>query len=465
MEKTKNRLKLSFCGGTGSVTGANFLLTEESDSKEEKSTKILVDCGLIQGRFDDKDPNLEDFSYNPSSIDYLLITHAHIDHIGRIGKLVKDGFKGEIYSTLATKDLAVFMLEDAIKIMNINSKNDDRKIMYEQKDIDSALSKWRTISYHEEKDLGNFSIFLKDAGHILGSAIIEITHKESGKKVVFTGDLGNSPTPLLRDTENVNDADFLVIESVYGDRVHEERENRKNKLREIIKKIVKRNGTLIVPVFSLEKTQVFLKELNDLIEDGEVPSIPVFFDSPLGIKLTSVYERCVEYFNESVQEEIKKGDDIFDFPKLKVTMRRSESESIYNQNGAKIIIASSGMSEGGRVMAHEKRFLPDKNNALLFIGYQVAGSVGRRIQDGIKKVKIEDDYINIKAEIIKIDGYSSHKDSNGLLEFVEDTADTVKKVFVVMGEPKASLYLVQKLRDYLEVDAVMPEEGETVILN
>ena len=452
-------LKLSFYGGTGIVTGSNFLL-------EDGDTKILVDCGLIQGRHEKgKNPNLEDFKYNPSEIDFLLITHAHIDHIGRVGKLIKEGFRGKIYSTPATRELAVFMLDDALNVMRYQTKKSGEEMMYEKEQVDFALSLWETVPYHQKITLkDSFDIYLKDAGHILGSAIYEITHKESGKKVVFTGDLGNSPTPLLRDTEMVDDADYLVIESVYGDRLHEEIEERKEKLKEVITKVVSRGGTLIVPVFSLEKTQVFLKEINDLIEDGEVPSVPVFFDSPLGIKLTSVYSQFTEYFNEKVQKEIAEGDDIFDFPKLKITMRRNESEAIDRHVGAKIIIASSGMSEGGRITAHEKKFLPDENNALLLIGYQVAGSAGRRIQQGDKKVRLGDDYVKVNAEVLTVSGYSSHRDSDGLFDFVEHTAEKVKKVFAVMGEPKSSLFFVQKLRDNLEVDAEMPELGETVIL-
>ncbi len=441
-------IKIGFYGGVGSVTGANFLL-------ESQQTKILIDCGLIQGYFKGNNPNFENFKYNVSEIDFLIVTHAHTDHIGRIGKLIKDGFNGKIISTPATKDLARIMLEDAVGLM-------DENILYTIEDVNSAFQKWETLDYHTKKVFGDFEIYFKDAGHILGSAIVEAVCLENKKKIVFTGDLGNSPTPLLRDTEKITDADYLIMESVYGDRVHEERDLRKNKLAEIIRKVTKRGGTLIVPVFSLEKTQVFLKELNDLIEDGKVSSVPVFFDSPLGIKLTEVYGRYTHLFKESVQEEIKNGDDIFDFPKLSLTLRKQESDGIVKTEGAKIIVASSGMSEGGRVTAHEKRFLPDPKNAILFIGYQVAGSLGRRIQEGAKQVTIEKTDVPVRAEVLTVSGYSSHKDSNGLLEFVENSAESLKKVFVVMGEPKAGFYLVQKIRDFLEVDAEVPDLGEVI---
>lgn len=449
-------IKIGFYGGVGSVTGANFLL-------ESQNTKILIDCGLIQGYFkNNHDPNFDNFLYNPAEINLLVVTHAHADHIGRIGKLIKDGFNGIIISTPATKDLAELMLQDALSLMRNRYEENKTPMLYEEKDLMKAFSNWQTLDYHTKKVFNDFEIYFKDAGHILGSAIAEFTHTESNKKIVFTGDLGNSPTPLLRDTEKITDADYLIMESVYGDRVHEERDLRKNKLGEIVRKVVKRDGTLIVPVFSLEKTQVFLKELNDLIEDGKVPSVPVFFDSPLGIKLTDVYGKYTHLFNDSVQEEIKNGDDVFDFPKLKLTLRRQESDAIIKTTGAKIIIASSGMSEGGRITTHEKRYLPDPKNAILFIGYQVAGSLGRRIQEGIKNLNIEGADVNVRADVFTVSGYSSHKDSNGLLEFVENSAESLKKVFVVMGEPKSGLYLTQKIRDFLDVDAEVPNFGEVV---
>lgn len=450
-------LKLGFFGGVGSVTGANFFLGNDK-------TKILIDCGLIQGYFKGDDPNFDAFQYNPAEINFLFVTHAHADHIGRIGKLIKDGFSGKIISTPATKDLAKIMLDDAVGLMENRSEQSKGKMMYSREDIFNAFQKWETLDYHQKKVFGEFEILFKDAGHILGSAIVEVVHLESGKKIIFSGDLGNSPTPLLRDTEKINDADYLVMESVYGDRVHEERDLRKSKLGEIVRKVVKRGGTLIVPVFSLEKTQVFLKELNDLIEDEKVPSVPVFFDSPLGIKLTEVYGNYTNLFNEAVQKEIREGDDIFDFPKLKITLRKQESDGIIKTEGPKIIVASSGMSEGGRITAHEKRFLPDPKNAILFIGYQVAGSLGRRIQEGARSVTIEGTDVPIRAEVLTVSGYSSHRDSNGLLEFAEGTAEKVQKVFVVMGEPKSGLYLVQKLRDFLGVKAEMPDLNETIDL-
>lgn len=445
-----NNLKLICCGGVGNVTGANFLLKTDN-------TSILVDCGLIQGFFKKDDPNQEPFPYNPKDIDYLFITHAHLDHIGRIGKLVKDGFRGEIYSTPATKELAFLMLEDALGIQTMEAQKRNEDPIYSKTDLELAFSLWKTIEYHEEKTFGDFKVYPKDAGHILGSVIYEITDTHTNKKIVFTGDLGNTPTPLLRPTEKITDADYVVMESVYGDSNHEDKPLRHQKLKDALNKVIKRNGALIIPVFSLEKTQVLLHELDNLIEEEEIPSVPVFLDSPLGIKVTEVYAKYLKNYNENIQEEIRSGDDIFDFPKLKMTLHKNQSQGIHKTRPPFILIASSGISEGGRITEHEKRYLPGKENALIMIGYQIAGSLGRKIKEGEKVVIINNEKVRVNAEIISIDGYSSHKDSDGLFNFVENTKDTVKKVFVVMGEPKSSLFLSQKIRDNLNIDAIVPE--------
>lgn len=447
-------IKIKFCGGAGKVTGANFLL--ESDN-----TKVLVDCGLIQGSEEESKLNTKDFPFDPAEIDFLFVTHAHIDHIGRIGKLVKDGFNGVIYSIDATKDLAVYMFEDALKLMRREYGNDP---LYGSQDIDKALSIWKTFTYNENVDAGDFSVNAKDAGHILGSATYKFIEKVSGKSCAFTGDLGNSPSSILRDTEYLDDVDYLVMESVYGDRNHNGAEQRLDNLSSHLKKVIDRGGVSIIPVFSLEKTQVLLHELDNLIEDNKIPSVPVFLDSPLGIKLTSVYKNYSKYFKDEVQEEIEQGDDIFDFPRLSMTFDMESSQKIRNTKPPMIIISSSGMSEGGRITGHEKQYLSDPKNAIFFIGYQVSGSLGRVIREGAKRIKIEGKYIDVKADIISIGGYSSHKDSDGLFDFVEKSAGKLKKVFVTMGEEKSSFFLAQKIRDNLDIPAVVPELGSEYTL-
>ncbi len=455
-----SKLSVTFYGGVGSVTGANFMLT---DGK----TKILVDCGLEQGVHGkcDADPNRKAFAYNPAEMDILLVTHAHADHIGRIPKLVRDGFRGQIYSTPQTHQLVEYMFADALNINEHEAKRCEMVPTFERNDVALTMTLWHDVPYHTHMSLNDeFDIYLKDAGHILGSSMIQLTYKPESKKIVFTGDLGNSPTPLIRDVEFFDDADYLIMESVYGDRNHEGKATRKEKLEAFLKKIIERKGTLLIPSFSLEKSQVLLHEMNEMIESGRVPAVPTYFDSPLGIKLTDVYAQNVDCFNEKVQARIKAGDDIFNFPKLIRTPDVKDSQQIYRTEGPKIIIAGAGMSAGGRIMDHEKTYLPEARNAILFIGYQVAGSLGRAILEKNSSVTIDGERIPVNAEVEVINGYSSHMDSDHLVEFVGHTAKTVKKVFVVMGEPKTALFLAQRLRDELGVDAVHPEEGDVVEL-
>ena len=446
-----NNLKLSFYGGTGVVTGANFLL--ESDNE-----KNLIDCGLFQGNRITERKNRDPFPYNPSFIDFLFITHAHLDHIGRIPKLVKEGFRGRIYSTPATKDLAELIMRDSMGIMKKEAKWNNEDVFYSAEDIDKAMELWETASYNKDIDTKSFKIKFKNSGHILGSAMIEIYY--NGKKIVFTGDLGNSPAPLLNDSEIVDDADYLIMESVYGDRNHEHFLERTEKLKRIIKETMKIGGVLMIPVFSIERTQILLYELNNLIEKGIISNIPVFLDSPMAIKATMIYKKYEKLFNQNVKDIIKSGDDIFNFPCLKFTLETSESKAINDVENPKIIIAGSGMSNGGRIVHHEKRYLSDPKSTLLIVGYQSINTLGRKIQDGATNVKIFGENVPIRAKIENIRGYSAHADSDDLVDFVKNTKKKVKKVFLTMGEPRVSNVLANRLYKELNVDAVVPQEGE-----
>lgn len=450
------KAKISFYGGTGTVTGANFLL-------EVSGKKILVDCGLTQGLKVAEDINWTPFPYNTEEIDILFITHAHIDHIGRIPKLINEGFKGKIYSTKPTKSLATPMLDDTAGILAKNRDFDLDKI-YSEENLRKAISLWEGFDYHEKIQITeNLEVSFLDAGHILGSAMIRFVF--NGKVILFTGDLGNSPSPLLPDTETVRDADYLIMESVYGDRNHESRDERRKFLEEAIEDNYKRKGTLIIPTFSLERSQELLFELNSLVENNRIPIMPIFLDSPLAIRLTEVFKQYKTYFNETAQKAMTHDKYLFDFPGLHSTLHSDESRKIMEVPNPKVIIAGSGMSSGGRVVHHEQQYLPDANNTLLLIGYQSVGSPGRLIQEGMKSVRIAGGYVNIRAHITIISGYSGHKDSDGLLNFVSDMQDKVKKVFVVMGEPKSSMFLVQKIRDNLAIEAYAPEVGESVSLD
>lgn len=452
-------INLTFCSGVGSVTGANFLL-ELAKEENQNITKILIDCGLIQGEKSAQLENRDDFGYSANEIDILFVTHAHLDHVGRIPKLVKEGFEGVIYSTPETMALAELILTDAVGLLHREAVNEGIMPLYEEKDMKKAFTLWKTISYNTDtqvklKDDSMLNVYLKDAGHILGSSIFNFTY--NNKKMTFTGDLGNSPTPLLKDTESIEGSEYVVMESVYGDRNHESKEMREEKLKEIIKSTIQKGGTLVIPAFSLERTQVILYEINKLVENKQIPKVPVFMDSPLASKVTDIYKNSTLLFNEKVQQEIRNGDDIFDFPGLEFTESSQDSKSIDHTKPPKIIIAGSGMSVGGRVIHHEEVYLSDPKNTVILVGYQTLGSIGRHLLDGEKEISIHGQKIKVRAKIESILGYSSHKDSDHLLEFIATTQNTAKKVFVVMGEPKASLYLAQKIRDNLGIDALYPE--------
>lgn len=455
-ESGDKKLKITFEGGTGSVTGANFLV-------EGGGVKFLIDCGLEQGTKTADQNNWSPFSYDVSSIDVLFITHAHIDHVGRIPKLFHDGFVGKVYSTIPTKEIAELMLEDTAHILS-KGDNEILKSIYSEANLKKTLDSWEVVDYHQDIAVGPAMIFrYRDAGHVLGSGMLELIY--NNKKIVFTGDLGNSPSPLLRDTEMLKGVDYMLMESVYGDRNHIARDQRRARLEAIIEDNYQRKGVLIVPTFSLERSQELLFEINELVENKRIPVMPIFFDSPLGIRLTKIYRQYGQYFNDFAKKQLSDGDDIFNFPGLQSTLLTEESKEITKEPNPKIIIAGSGMSNGGRILHHEAKFLPDANNTLLLTGYQGWGTLGRLIQDGAKSVRINGQDVAVKAHVEFIDGYSGHKDSDHLIEFVQSTADSLKAVYVAMGEPKSSLFLTQRLRDYLGVKAYAPERGDVVELD
>ncbi|MBX4189184.1 MBL fold metallo-hydrolase [Candidatus Parcubacteria bacterium] len=424
-------------GGVGAVTGANFLL-------EVNSKKYLVDCGLLQGVQSADATNAEKFDYDVETIEALFITHAHIDHIGKIPKLVKDGFKGIIYSTPETKELSKLMLEDTARITEEHARIAGVEPLYTLSDAGRALTRWQTVSYHSPKEFGDFSVELYDAGHILGSSMYKFTFP-SGKSILFTGDLGNT-SPILHETEEVSGLTYVLMDSVYGDRNHESPAERDRKFAALVEDVIEHKRTLIIPIFSLERTQVILFDIKKLFESKALKSIPVFLDSPLAIRVTEAYERLMH--------------QSFEFPKLTETVQARDSKEIILVPGPKIILAGSGMSTAGRILHHEEQYLPDENATILFVGYQAPGTLGRQIVEGAKKVSIHDTEVPVRAKVVSIDGFSAHKDSDHLVEFVSHTKDTLRQVFVTMGEPKSSIYLAQRLHDELDVNAIVPERGK-----
>ncbi|MFA6278585.1 MAG: MBL fold metallo-hydrolase [Candidatus Paceibacterota bacterium] len=450
-------LRLSFYGGTGKVTGSNFLV-------EGSKGKILVDCGIEQGH-DFSEAHMHDaFPYDAKTIEALVLTHAHLDHVGRIPKLVRDGFRGKIYMTPPTKDLAELILRDSVGILGEEAARNGVLPIYEEKDVDLAISLIETLEYHKEKKIADgLSIYLRNTGHILGSASVRITDEE-GTTIVLTGDIGNSPSPLLPNWEPVPDADAMVMESVYGDRIHPEQQRRTEILVEVLKKAIAKNGTILIPAFSLERTQLMLYELSNFFDAKQLTKIPVFLDSPLAIHVTAIYEKWgMKYFKPETEEEMKREKSIFEFPFLKETLSREESEAIKNTPNPKIIIAGAGMSHGGRIGKWESLYLPDPTTTLIIAGYQAPGSPGRRMAEGSPSVRLNGHEVKIRAKVELLEGWSAHADRDELLTFAEAALaeKRPKAIFVAMGEPATERFLAQRVHDYLGARAIVPEVGQT----
>lgn len=452
-------LKVTTHGGAETVTGSHFLI-------ENDSAKIVVDCGIEQGENYCEECSYEAFPYDLQTIDAVVITHAHLDHVGRAPKLVKDGYQGKIYMTPPTRDLAELILRDSAHIMAGHAKERGKAPLFDERDVDAFLSRVEEVAYHQEVQVHpTLSFKLGNTGHILGSASVRIQDHTDGATFAITSDIGASPAELLPDAEPITDADVVLIESVYGDRENPEQKQRVPLLKEVLKKAIERGGAVLVPAFSMERTQLMLYELSNFFESGQLPKVPVFLDSPLAISVTSVYRDYARtYFKKDIQEELHKEGDIFSFPFLKMTPSREESEDIAKTPNPKIIIAGAGMSHGGRIGRHEARYLPDPKSTLAMVGYQAPGSPGRLLSDGATKVRLDGREVKVKANIVTIHGWSGHADRNGLLEYAQKCLPYTKTFLVGIGEPSAARFLAQRIHEYLGVKAIVPRNGDTFIV-
>ena len=446
-------MKLTFYGGVKEVTGANYLV-EISDRGQ--ATKILIDCGLHQGSHFSEKHNWEPFSYDPKEITAVFVTHPHVDHTGRLPKLVKDGFAGKVYSTPPTRDFANLLLLDSEHVLLEAAEKFKKPPLYGVREIEELMARWEGVPYHQEIRVGPFKITLYNAGHVLGSASILV--EAEGKKIVFSGDLGNSPAPIIGNKEFLEEADYAVIESTYGNRLHEPAPE--GFIEDLFEEIAGAGGVLMIPAFAMERTQKLLFEINELVENGRVPKIPIFLDSPLAIKITEVYKKYPNYFDKETTDLLKEDNTLFDFPGLKKTLTTEESKKINEVKPPKVVIAGSGMSNGGRILHHEKRYLPDPKSAILFIGYQSKSSLGGQILGGAKEVKIHGEKVPVRCRVVNVEGYSAHADQKQLLEWLYPMRTALKKVFAVQGEEESSMALGKKIINDLAVHAEMPQEGK-----
>lgn len=447
-------LKLTFAGGAGTVTGSNFLV--ESDRG-----RMLIDCGLEQGRDFCESCMYEPFPYDVKSLDALVITHAHLDHIGRAPKLMREGFRGKVYTTPPTRDLMDVMLYDSANIMSQEAARMRVKPMYDEEDIHALLSRIEVLEYHVEKDVApGLSVMFRNTGHILGSASVRIKDAKSGATIALTGDIGN-PSPYLPNWEPITDADVIVMESVYGDRKHPDLDGRVPQLRDTLKRAVSRGGVMLMPAFSLERTQLMLYEISNLMSAGEIPKFPVYLDSPLAISATRVYEKWGdEYFKAEAQAEMKREKSIFKFPFLTMTESRDASMNIADAPNPKLIIAGAGMSHGGRIGKWEQAYLSDSSTTLLIVGYQAPGSPGRMLQDGVPVVRINGQDVSVRAKVETLSAWSAHADRDGLLEFAKECLPNTKTFFTALGEPGSERFLAQRIHDYLGAKAIVAKAGE-----
>ncbi len=471
-------MNITFLGAAETVTGSCYLV-------ETKQTKFLVDCGMFQGSKNEAILNAEPFSFNPGELNFMLLSHSHIDHSGRIPKLYKDGFKGNIYATKPTVQLCTIMLPDSGHIQETENEWTNRKRqragkstvkpIYTVQDATDCLHLFKSTQYGEViKVSDDVRVRFNDAGHILGSSIIEIWISENDKdtKVVFSGDLGNKDMPILKDPTIISDADYLVVESTYGDRLHTN-SNGSERIEEfinIITETVAAGGNVVIPSFAVGRTQEIIYELNkymDVYSDkvNKILDLPVFVDSPLATSATEIFRDNLDCFDEEAKEYIANGDNPLDFPTLKFTQSPEESRKLNERNDSIIIISASGMCDAGRIKHHLKHNLWRKESTILFVGYQAEGSLGRRIINGAPKVKIFGEEISVNARIEVIDGFSGHADKAGLLSWIGSFVHKPKKVFIVHGEKETMPVFAQTITDEYGIKCIIPSRGDSFVVS
>ncbi|MDP2719397.1 MAG: MBL fold metallo-hydrolase [Dehalococcoidia bacterium] len=467
------KIKLKFAGAAGNVTGSRYIV-------EANTARFMVDCGLYQERAF-KNRNWESFLLPPDSVDALLLSHAHVDHCGLIPKFVRDGFRGKIFCTEATAELARIILLDAAKLQEEDAafkrkrhEREGRKgpfpevPLYTIEDAMASLPQFEPVKYNEKVHVGEGIVAsFHDAGHVLGSSMIKIIISQGGvdRTMVFSGDVGRWDRPILRDPSVFKDVDYFLVESTYGNRQHEGSPDVSDQLAEIINSTWKARGNVIVPSFALQRSQEILYHLNELLLQDRIPHLMVFLDSPMAVKMTEVFREHSELFDKKMSQLVRHNRSPFDFPGLKMVQSVDESKSINHISGTVMVIAGSGMCTGGRIKHHLVSNITRPESTIMFVGYQAVGTLGRLIVDGAKEVRILGQTYPVRARIAQVHGFSSHADKEELLKWLTSIENIPRQVFVVHGESEAAKEFGEYIKEKTQWNVMVPQFGTEVILD
>lgn len=466
-------IKLQFLGAAQNVTGSRHLL-------QTNGTRLLVDCGLYQERqFQAR--NWEPFTVPPGSIDAVLLTHAHLDHCGLLPKLVKDGFKGKIYCTEATAEIARIILLDSAKLQEEDAefkrkrhRREGRKGPYEEvalyttADAEACFPHFAAVKYKQPVQLGaGVEATFCEAGHVLGSSIIKVKVSQNGqdRSVLFSGDVGRPHRPIVRDPSLVEQADYVLVESTYGDRVHEGPEDAKKMIAEVINSTKQAGGKIIVPSFALERAQELLYYINELLIEKAIPHFPVYLDSPMAASITKVFKRHRELYDEQMAEFLRLHGSPFEFPELKIVETSEQSKAINHIKGTVMVIAGSGMCTGGRIKHHLVNNIAKRQNTIMFVGYQAVGTLGRQIVDGQKRVRILGQEYPVKARVARINGFSAHADREELLQWLNGLKKPPRKLFVVHGESESARHFADYIGQKMGWEVAVPAYQDQITLD